>query len=196
MPHVTARVNYDAAVERQALRKAGLLGRGGNSNSLFAIDIDQLPKEARETLDHIVAGGPFPYPHHDGKWFQNRFGDLPNGEYLEFTVPTPGASNRGARRIVGRKSNGMAFFTACHYDRRLPQWVLPRHGHASRVSGEAHERHQGHARLQLICSIRPSQRWGPRRNSGLALTRYAPRSLRLSRANGRVRIRHGISASA
>lgn len=117
MPHVTARVNYDAAVESQALRKAGLLGRGGNSNSLFAIDIDQLPKEARETLDRIVAGGPFPYPHHDGKWFQNRFGDLPNGEYLEFTVPTPGASNRGARRIVGRKSNGMAFFTACHYDR-------------------------------------------------------------------------------
>lgn len=117
MTLVTALVNYDAAVESQALRKAGMLGRGGNANSLFAIDIDQLPGEARVTLDRIIAGGPFPYPHHDGKWFQNRFGDLPSGQYLEFTVPTPGAGNRGRRRVVGRKSNGMAFFTACHYDR-------------------------------------------------------------------------------
>ena len=53
----------------------------------------------------------------DGTSFGNRFGDLPSrGEYLEFTVTTPGVSGRGARRLVARK-NGVLFFTACHYER-------------------------------------------------------------------------------
>jgi len=31
--------------------------------------------------------------------------------------PTPGASNRGARRIVARLVTAQLFFTACHYER-------------------------------------------------------------------------------
>jgi ribonuclease T1 len=62
-----------------------------------------LPAEARETLALVKAGGPFPYPR-DGSVFGNREGLLPKrerGYYREYTVKTPGARDRGARRIVG-----------------------------------------------------------------------------------------------
>jgi ribonuclease T1 len=86
-------------------------------NALYAIDYDSLPREARTTIDLIISDGPYPYPGKDGSVFGNRFGDLPGGRYLEFTVPTPGLSNRGTRRIVARLRTGQLFFTACHYER-------------------------------------------------------------------------------
>lgn len=61
-----------------------------------------LPREARATHALILQGGPFPYPK-DGITFGNFEGNLPKqkrGYYREYTVPTPGARNRGARRIV------------------------------------------------------------------------------------------------
>ncbi|MCP3669538.1 MAG: hypothetical protein GY814_03725 [Gammaproteobacteria bacterium] len=80
------------------------------------MDYDQLPVEARNTIELIIKSGPFPY-RKDGTKFDDRFGDLQSqGDYLEFTVPTPGVNGRGARRIVARK-NGILFFTACHYER-------------------------------------------------------------------------------
>ena len=100
-----------------ALREHGLLGRGINQHAMVAISHDQLPFEAQQTLTQIIRGGPFPYPHHDGGEFGNRFGDLPRGDYLEFTVPTPGAPNRAMRRLVVRRKTGQVFFTACHYER-------------------------------------------------------------------------------
>lgn len=66
------------------------------------IGIAQLPPEARETLQVIERGGPFPYPR-DGVVFSNYEHVLPQqkrGYYHEYTVKTPGAHNRGARRIV------------------------------------------------------------------------------------------------
>ena len=109
-------VQIDQNVEQVAMREHGLLGRGGGmGNSLFAIDYDQLPLEARSTIQLIIAGGPFPYPQ-DNTEFRNNFQDLPNGQYREFTVVTPGSHNRGARRIIARQ-NGNLFFTACHYER-------------------------------------------------------------------------------
>jgi hypothetical protein len=110
--------NVDRAVEETALRQYGMLGRGGGmGNTLYAIDYEVLPPEAKQTIQLIAQGGPFPHPHRDGTAFGNRFGDLPSrGEYLEFTVPTPGVNGRGARRIVARR-NGILFFTACHYER-------------------------------------------------------------------------------
>ena len=112
--------NIDRAVEERALRESGLLGRGGGGmgNALYAISYDLLPPEAIWTIQLIAQGGPFPYPQKDGSVFGNRFGDLPaySRDYLEFTVPTPGASNRGGRRIVARRT-GVLFFTACHYER-------------------------------------------------------------------------------
>ena len=62
----------------------------------------QLPPEARTTLKLIEQGGPFPY-RKDGVVFGNRETKLPKqryGYYHEYTVKTPGARNRGARRII------------------------------------------------------------------------------------------------
>jgi ribonuclease T1 len=76
-----------------------------------------LPPEARETLELIEAGGPFPYDR-DGVVFQNREGILPDerrGYYREYTVPTPGSDDRGARRIVAGME-GELYYTEDHYD--------------------------------------------------------------------------------
>jgi ribonuclease T1 len=67
-----------------------------------AIATAQLPREAVNTLNVIAAGGPYPYEK-DGVVFGNYERLLPphrRGYYHEYTVPTPGARNRGARRIV------------------------------------------------------------------------------------------------
>jgi ribonuclease T1 len=80
------------------------------------ISLAQLPPEARRTLALIKQGGPFPYAK-DGSTFGNREGLLPSqprGYYREYTVPTPGASNRGARRIVAGRG-GDYWYTADHY---------------------------------------------------------------------------------
>ena len=117
MPDPVATPYIDQSLEQHAMRKSGLLGRGGNmGNALYAIDYDSLPPQARATIALIVAGGPFPFAQ-DGTSFGNRFGDLPQGKYLEYTVPTPGVNNRGKRRIVARKKTAQLFFTACHYER-------------------------------------------------------------------------------
>lgn len=76
--------------------------------------------EVDKTIYLIQQGGPFPYPQKDGTTFSNREGHLPRqpkGYYREYTVPTPGASNRGARRIVtGGNPPTVYYFTADHYD--------------------------------------------------------------------------------
>lgn len=67
-----------------------------------AIAISELPPEAQATMQLIRQGGPFPYPR-DGVVFGNYERILPlqpRGHYHEYTVKTPGAHNRGARRIV------------------------------------------------------------------------------------------------
>jgi ribonuclease T1 len=93
----------------------------------FAGDIDgkALPPEARQTLELIQAGGPFPYTR-DGVVFGNREGELPKqprGYYREYTVKTPGARDRGARRIiVGR--GGERYYTDDHY-RTFRRIILP-----------------------------------------------------------------------
>jgi ribonuclease T1 len=61
-----------------------------------------LPAEAQNTYRLVHAGGPFPYDK-DGTVFGNRERLLPSkarGYYREYTVRTPGARNRGARRVV------------------------------------------------------------------------------------------------
>ena len=74
----------------------------GAQPSAKEVPIAQLPKEARETLELVKRGGPFPY-RQDRSVFGNRERLLPpraRGYYREYTVPTPGARDRGARRIV------------------------------------------------------------------------------------------------
>ncbi|MBA4742275.1 MAG: ribonuclease [Azoarcus sp.] len=78
----------------------------------------ELPAEAIETLGLILRGGPFLY-RKDGSTFHNREGLLPEqprGHYREYTVPTPGAPDRGARRIVtGGDPPEVFYYTADHY---------------------------------------------------------------------------------
>jgi ribonuclease T1 len=70
--------------------------------TVTGIAVAELPTEARETLQLIKRGGPFPFPR-DGVVFGNYEHALPQqprSYYHEYTVKTPGARNRGARRIV------------------------------------------------------------------------------------------------
>ena len=77
-----------------------------------------LPPEARATLHLIATGGPFPYER-DGSIFGNYEKQLPTqarGYYREYTVPTPGEKNRGARRIVtGGDPPEVFYYTDNHY---------------------------------------------------------------------------------
>ena len=85
------------------------------------IGVRELPKEGRDVLAQIRKGGPFAYER-DGVVFGNREGLLPRqsrGYYHEYTVPTPGARNRGARRIVcggPKTSPEVCYYTADHYN--------------------------------------------------------------------------------
>ena len=80
--------------------------------------LEELPPPARTTLQQIDAGGPFPF-RRDGVVFQNREARLPEQPrnfYREYTVPTPGAGNRGARRIiVGGQPPLVFYYTDDHY---------------------------------------------------------------------------------
>jgi guanyl-specific ribonuclease Sa len=78
-----------------------------------------LPPEAIDTIREIQSGGPFPYAR-DGIVFSNYERVLPiepRGYYHEYTVITPGASNRGARRIVtGGAPPEVWYYTDDHYE--------------------------------------------------------------------------------
>ncbi len=86
-------------------------------NGLPTIAWDELPPQAWDTIELIDQGGPFPYDR-DGVTFQNREGLLPQergGFYSEYTVKTPGSSDRGARRII-EGDDGVLYYTDDHYD--------------------------------------------------------------------------------
>lgn len=92
-------------------------GRATPVSGLHTIAVAALPQQARNTLVLIDKGGPFPYDR-DGIVFGNNEKILParpRGYYREYTVPTPGERDRGARRlIVGR--DGDVYYTDDHYD--------------------------------------------------------------------------------
>jgi len=100
---------------------------GGTTNWLWAHNNCTITPEIRSeiavVLRRINRGAPHPY-RQDGTIFQNRLvtgrttPELPSqplGYYKEYTVPTAGASNRGARRIV-TGTNGEIYFTGDHYN--------------------------------------------------------------------------------
>jgi len=81
------------------------------------IQVAALPREAQATLALIKAGGPFAYAK-DGSVFGNRERMLPprqRGYYREYTVRTPGARDRGARRIVAG-TPGEYYYSDDHYN--------------------------------------------------------------------------------
>ncbi|WP_045732805.1 ribonuclease domain-containing protein [Pseudarthrobacter chlorophenolicus] len=88
-----------------------------NPSGLPAIRESQLPAEGRRILALIRAGGPYRYSQ-DDQAFGNFEGILPRrdrGYYREYTVPTPGESDRGARRIVAG-ADGEKYYTGDHYE--------------------------------------------------------------------------------
>ena len=86
-----------------------------------------LPPEARDTLALIARGGPFPH-RQDGVVFGNYEGLLPKqprGYYHEYTVDTPGAHNRGTRRIItGGMPPEVYYYTDDHY-RSFREFTVP-----------------------------------------------------------------------
>lgn len=85
-----------------------------------AITLSELPREGRSTYALILRGGPFSHEK-DGTVFGNRERILPRqprGYYREYTVRTPGARDRGARRIVCGgvpRVPDACYYTSDHY---------------------------------------------------------------------------------
>jgi ribonuclease T1 len=95
---------------------SGAQARGAET----VIGKSQLPAEAAETLRLIKAGGPYPFSE-DGVLFRNSAVMLPQharGYYRAYTVRTPGAADRGQRRIVcggARKQINECYYTDDYY---------------------------------------------------------------------------------
>lgn len=93
---------------------------GGFANG-DSVPLQALPVQGQETYQLIHRGGPFPHEK-DGSVFGNRERILPGqkrGYYREYTVRTPGARDRGARRIVcggPATTPQVCYYTADHYD--------------------------------------------------------------------------------
>jgi ribonuclease T1 len=87
-----------------------------------------MPPEACDTLVRIMHNGPFTHDQ-DGVVFGNYEGLLPQqprGFYHEYTVETPGASNRGTRRIItGGAPPTVFYYTGDHYHSFQPFQVGP-----------------------------------------------------------------------
>ncbi|WP_240740892.1 ribonuclease [Deinococcus sp. Arct2-2] len=109
-------------VQTQTRSTQTAVPRTDPQSGLLYIAVAALPREGQQTLRLIAAGGPFPYSK-DGVSFGNREGILPQqprNYYREYTVKTPGESDRGARRIVcADGGNGpktaQCYYTADHY---------------------------------------------------------------------------------
>lgn len=90
----------------------------GSASSV--VQLAELPAQAAQTHRLVLAGGPFPYDK-DGMVFANRERLLPSeprGHYREYTVPTPGAQDRGARRLVcggAARMPDACYYTGDHY---------------------------------------------------------------------------------
>ncbi|MBX3066757.1 MAG: ribonuclease N1 [Anaerolineae bacterium] len=101
---------------------------GGRTPNFKIVNMTELIRcrpEVKAVMADIRANGPFDYGQDNGV-FQNREGYLPaaaTGTYREYTVITPGASTRGARRLItaglrNRKSGEYEtlYYTDDHYE--------------------------------------------------------------------------------
>ena len=88
-----------------------------NPSGLPEMKASDLPAEARQTLALIARGGPYPYSRDDATFgnFERILPRKSSGYYKEYTVRTPGESDRGARRIVAGQA-GEKYYTPDHYN--------------------------------------------------------------------------------
>jgi ribonuclease T1 len=109
-----------SASEAPGQAAQGASGASAASGVLTTVTQAQLPAESAETLRLIKAGGPFPFGE-DGVLFRNTAQLLPQhprGYYHAYTVRTPGATDRGLRRIVcggPRKQTSDCYYTDDYY---------------------------------------------------------------------------------
>ena len=85
-------------------------------DSLPVVSLAQLPPQAADTVALVDSGGPFPYDQDDSVFgnFEGLLPNEPSGYYREYTVVTPGSSDRGARRIIAGKNDEL-YWTDDHY---------------------------------------------------------------------------------
>ena len=125
---LVAWARQDAPARQVEDAPMGQVERGAIANR---VALSTLPRQAQDVHQRILAGGPFRYEK-DGVVFGNRERLLPRrprGFYREYTVPTPGERDRGARRIVcgGKevRQPETCFYTRDHY--ASFQTIDPRH---------------------------------------------------------------------
>lgn len=105
----------------QAPREQAPRGRAPDQRPASALDLEGIgDADEREAITAVVRaidrGGPFAY-RRDGVVFENREHRLAaqaRGWWHEYTVPTPGEDDRGARRIVAGR-DGELFYSRDHY---------------------------------------------------------------------------------
>lgn len=105
-------------VREQTTGEPGTSAVPGADSGLAVRALSELPAEAADTWRLVERGGPFPYPEDDGGVFGNRERLLPiedPGYYHEYTVPTPGSADRGARRLVTGAEDEL-YYTDDHYE--------------------------------------------------------------------------------
>lgn len=117
-PATTARVTTAHRTTSSPARRTTSRAQATDpASGLRWIDESALPAQARDTIALIRAGGPYPYPRNDNVTYHNNNRALPrkpDGFYREYTVTTPGSSDRGARRIIAGQ-DGSLYYTADHY---------------------------------------------------------------------------------
>ena len=116
--------NANRPVTTDAASNPSDTSRSDYSSGITTIEYTALPKEAQVVIRMIQNRSEFPH-RQDGQTFSNRERILPSqarGYYQEYTVPTPGADNRGARRIVSGQgatgdnaTSGEYYYTGDHY---------------------------------------------------------------------------------
>ena len=107
----------DEGPEQVRSERVGQAAQVDPETGLTWVQLDALPPEVARTVERIDRGGPFRYAQ-DGATFGNRERLLPArpaGFYREYTVPTPGSADRGARRVVAGDDGRQLFYTGDHY---------------------------------------------------------------------------------
>jgi ribonuclease T1 len=110
-----------AALAAAGIVIPGLGGDGSEPSPSPTVESTAISADERAEIERVLAaieaGEPLPYEE-DGETFENREGRLPDrplGYYREYTVPTPGSPDRGARRLVIGES-GEIYYTDDHYE--------------------------------------------------------------------------------
>ncbi|MFH9979667.1 ribonuclease domain-containing protein [Streptomyces sp. NPDC017179] len=121
VPRVFAGILVTFAVLLTGCSPSGQAGSDPSAPSwahgMATISQSRLPAEARQTLDLIDRGGPYPYRQDNTVFgnFEGRLPKEPRGYYHEYTVRTPGSRDRGARRVVVGQG-GEFYYTDDHYN--------------------------------------------------------------------------------